>query len=49
MSHITGSSEWMLHGPLTAAIIGTWMSSMLRWRWRPPHPALVEPLGVRAR
>ena len=28
----------MLQGPLIAAIIGTWMSSMLRCRWRPAQP-----------
>ena len=34
MSHMTGSSEWMLQGPFTAAMIGTWISSMFMWRVR---------------
>ena len=34
MSPISGTSECMLHGPLTALIIGTSTSSTLKMRWR---------------
>ena len=37
MSPISGTSEWMLHGPLTALIIGTSTSRMLMMRLRAYH------------